>query len=158
MGLLRAIPALPFGVFAVRGNGDDFLRRLAVHLREAPKYVQREAARDIAAMVQRRIDNEFVNGRDPYGARWLPPKDGHRPAMIRSGALMRSFKVRVVPGGVGLSVQITSSVPYARHLQRGTSRMEPRKTVPDGKIPGPWLEDIHRIYAAALQRWYSRVR
>lgn len=142
--------------FTVRGNGDDVLRRMALHLREAPKYVMREAAQEVRAMIERRIQNQFVTGIDPYGRRWKKPKDGHTPPMIRTGALMGGFKVRVVPGGIGVSIAVSNSKPYAKILQRGTSRMEARMTVPGATLPDAWKADIGRISMDALQRWWAR--
>lgn len=109
-------------------------------------------------MVERRIENQFISGRDPYGNRWKPPKDGHRPSMIRTGNLMKNYKVRIVPGGIGLSIQISNTMPYAKVLQKGTANMEPRMTVPGAKMPEAWRADVGRISLEALQRWWARGR
>jgi len=132
------------------------LGRLVVRLREAPKRVQAEAARGIAAEVTRLIDEGFDGRSDPYGKPWEPPKDGGTP-MERTGRLRRGFRVRVVPGGVGLSVEVTNEAEYARWLQRGTERMEARKMFPDGKLPKEWRDAFEKVYRDAIAKWYARM-
>ena len=133
------------------------LKRMALALREAPRYVQQEAANEIARGILRLIDQGFISGADPYGAAWKPPKDGHTPPMIRSGRLRRGYDVKVVrTGSVGYSVQITNSAPYAGYLQKGTGRMAPRQHVPGSTLPTPYRELMKSAYDAAIARWWAK--
>lgn len=142
-----------------RGGGDP-LRQLQLHLSGMPKYVQERASKAARAMVERRIDNQFINGFDPYGNRWPNPKDGHRPSMIRTGDLRRGYRVRVVKtgSGAGFSVRIENAMDYAKYLQKGTARMAPRKTVPDKAMPWAWKADFDKIAAEALRAWHDSLR
>lgn len=139
---------------------DDFdakLRQFQLAVQAMPRYVREHTARLVRARVERRIDNQFINGRDPYGARWPQPKDGHRPAMIRSGALRSGYRIQVVESGSGLSLRVSNTQHYAMYLQRGTPRMTPRKQVPDGALPEPWRDDFHRAYEEGFGWWYARL-
>lgn len=133
------------------------LRQLAINLRQAPKRIQMAAAREIQAEVAKQIDQGFQTKSDPYGSKWLPPKDGN-PTMERTGALRRGFVVRVVSNGVGLSLEITNREDYAKWLQAGTSKMVPRKMVPDRAIPAEWKEIFTRAYDKAIEAWYATVK
>lgn len=115
------------------------------------------AAREIQAEVAKQIDQGFQTKSDPYGSKWLPPKDGN-PTMERTGALRRGFVVRVVSNGVGLSLEITNREDYAKWLQAGTSKMVPRKMVPDRAIPAEWKEIFTRAYDKAIEAWYATVK
>ena len=91
--------------FKLKQPSGQPLRRMATMLREAPRYVQQEAANEIARGILKLIDQGFVSGADSYGTAWRPPKDGHIPPMIRSGKLRRSYNVKVVrTGSVGYSI------------------------------------------------------
>lgn len=142
--------------FRLREAPGDPLRQMALHLREAPKYVQRQAGAAIAAGIQELIDRGFSSGTDPYGAKWPLPKDGHRPPMIRRGVLRASYTVKVVPGGIGYSIQILSSAPHAKYLQKGTSRMAARMQVPGARLPPAYQDLFKRCYDTSIGDWWSR--
>lgn len=142
---------------ALRAQRTSALRQLAINLRQAPKRIQMAAAKEIQAEVARQIDQGFQTKTDPYGSKWQPPKDGG-PTMERTGALRRGFVVRVVSNGVGLSLEITNREDYARWLQAGTSKMVPRKMVPDRAMPSAWKEIFTRAYDRAIAAWYATVK
>lgn len=136
------------------------LRRLALRLREAPKRIQRAAAGEIRQETLKLIDEGFSAHADPYGNAWPPPKDGHMPPMERTGDLRRGFRCRVVPGGAGLSLEITNAEDYARWLQRGTENMLARLTVPPAgrPLPATWRQRYEAAYQRAIAAWYASVR
>ena len=133
------------------------LKRLALRLREAPKRIQRIAAKNVAAAVEELIDEGFRQRKDPYGKRWTPPKDGGTP-MERTGRLRSGFRVRVVPGGAGFSVEITNKAEYAQWLQRGAVGLEARMMVPGARMSATWKRRIDDVYAAAIEEWYRGMR
>lgn len=133
------------------------LRRMATMLREAPRYVQMEAATAIAAGVLRLIDGGYVAGTDPYGKAWKPPKDGHTPPMIRSGKLRGGYTVRIVKtGNVGYSIEINNTMHYSEFLQKGTSRMEARLHAPGAALPPVYKALFKQCYDEAIARWWAR--
>lgn len=135
------------------------LRQLALRLREAPKRIQALAAKRLRAVALDLIDEGFQSKTDPYGAAWRKPKDGG-PTMERTGKLRRGFRVEVVASssGVGLSLRITNQQDYSRWLPSGTSRMLPRRLVPDARAADRWRRRFDEVYAAALEEWYRSVR
>ena len=143
--------------FKLKQPSGQPLRRMATMLREAPRYVQQEAANEIARGILKLIDQGFVSGADPYGTAWRPPKDGHIPPMIRSGKLRRSYNVKVVrTGSVGYSIEITNSTAYAGFLQKGTSRMAARPQVPGAALPTVYRNLFKECYDAAIARWWAK--
>lgn len=137
-------------------GGGDPLRRLALHVRQAPKYVQTAIMRDCVKVVEKRIAQEFSTGRGPDGERWPDPKDGHRPSMIRTGKLRSGYNVSAVPrGSAGAEITVRNAQGYAVYLQRGTSRMEPRRTVPGPVLPAAWARDFQDAIDASILRWQT---
>lgn len=139
-------------------SGVAYLRRLALSIRGCPQNVRADAARRAKARIHARIRLQFTQGRDPEGRRWKLPKDGHRPAMVRTGALERGYVVTVVTVGTGLSLQFANQEHYAWWLQKGTVRMKPRKQVPDDALPDEWAEDLYVSYQEAYDAWYARLK
>ena len=149
---------VPFGVgFKLKEPSGQPLRRMATMLREAPRYVQQEAAEAISQGILKLIDQGFASGSDPMGNAWRPPKDGHSPTMIRSGKLRRGYSVRVVrTGSVGYSIEIINSTAYATFLQKGTSKMAPRPQVPGAALPPLYRDLFKRCYDDAIARWWAK--
>lgn len=133
------------------------LAQFALRLREAPKKIQQKAATEIKAGVTKLIADEFATKTDPYGKAWRPPQDGGE-TMVRSGKARRGFRVEVVPGGVGLSLRISNAQDYVKWLQKGTSVMEARRTVPDGAMPERWKKVFADAYDRAIAAWYATVK
>lgn len=142
---------------AITAKPTTALKRLALRLREAPKRIQRIAASNIAAAVEELIDEGFQTRTDPYGAKWARPKGGGTP-MERTGRLRRGFRVKVVPGGVGFSIEVTNKADYAQFLQKGTGAVEARKMVPDRAMAARWKRRIDDVYEAAIEEWYRTMR
>lgn len=122
----------------------------------ADRYVD-EVGREAEKFVKGKIDDGFAERRDPYGKKWPLPKDGHRPAMERTGDLRRGYSVRLQRGGEGkFSVAVSNDQEYSAYLQRGTPHMAPRKQVPDRGLPASWergLGDIaRRVYDRLLRK------
>ncbi len=143
--------------FILKRPPGEPLKRIATTLREAPRYVQQEAAEAIARGITMLIDKGFIDGSDPYGKAWRPPKDGHTPPMIRTGKLRASYTVRVVKtGSVGYSVEISNAQRYSGFLQKGTSRMEARMHVPGAALPPVYKALFKQCYDDAIARWWTR--
>lgn len=143
----------------VNGNPAAHLRRIALHIRGCPKYVRQDAARRAKARLLARLSLQFRFGEDPTGKRWPLPKDGHRPAMKRTGRLERGYLIQIVATAGGLSLAFSNRMDYSLHLQRGTARMEARKQVPDAAtgMPDEWDEDLLVSYQEATDAWYAKL-
>lgn len=141
---------------ALKTKSTSSLRQFAVNLKQAPRRIQQDAAKQIQRELTKTIDKEFETKTDPYGKAWKPPKDGGE-TMQKSGRLRRGFVVEVVPGGVGLSVRVTNEAEYAKWLQKGTEKMEARRMIPDGTLPEAWKRIFDDAYATAIAKWYASV-
>lgn len=139
-------------------GGVAYLRRLALAIRGCPQKVRADAARRAKTRLLARIALQFTAGRGPDGRPWKPPADGHRPAMVRTGALRDGYRVTVVAVGTGLSLQFANRQHYAWWLQKGTPRMKARKQVPDDGLPDEWAEDLHVSYQEAYDAWWAGAR
>lgn len=102
----------------------------------------RAIARDIAGELQAKVDDQFRRGVDPYGSRWVPPKDGGKSG-VRSGKLRGSVTVRAYGPRILLSA---SGVTYAGFFNYGTSKMAARPIFPERSIglPPSWKAIIEK--------------
>ena len=112
--------------------------------------VGRAIARDIAGELQAKVADQFARGRDPYGSRWDPPKDGGRPG-VRTGKLQGAVQVRAYGPRILLSA---SGVTYAGFFSRGTSKMAARPIFPEASIglPPAWREVIEKAVKRHVKR------
>ena len=83
------------------------------------------------------LDREFRQGVDITGKPFMPPKDGHRPPMERSGALRRSITVSAQASLRRWVVRLRSDTEYDHFLRDGTSRMQARRFIPRPGDPVP---------------------
>lgn len=61
---------------------------------------------------------EFADGKNPWGRAWAKPKDADNRPMVRTGALSRSLTVLTN----GDKITVKANVPYAGWLQRGSRK------------------------------------
>ena len=102
---------------------------------------------DLAEATITLLLREFATGRDPSGKPWPPPKRGDNLPMIRTGKLMTGFSYK--PGPDGFEIQNTQE--YSGYLQDGTSRMAPRKMLPDdGEWPPLWRLEYEQVVEKKL--------
>jgi hypothetical protein len=96
----------------------------------------------------------FGRESDPYGKPWAPKKrpDGRRTLRGKTNRLVKWRKTFVNQHGYG----IASAAPYARHHQRGTSRMVARKMVPDARIPRRWSSAFSAVFHKRVNRALRR--
>jgi len=97
---------------------------------EARKKLVERAGKVIGSQQKR----QFRTGVGPDGSSWPKAKDAlaARP-MFRHGTLLGSAYQRVLAAGV----QFGFSARHAAPLQKGTSRRQPRKLLPEGDRLGP---------------------
>jgi len=136
-------------------DDDQFLEKLARKLEEAPDWVHERAARELEDALAKVIDDQFADALDPNGVPYIPPKDGGTP-MQRSGALRASVTVQAQSRPDGVEVTVDPGVPYATYLQRGTSRMAPRRIVPGSTTAGAvkWRLAGAEAYRRAVNAWF----
>lgn len=110
----------------------------------------RAIAREVAGELQAKVADQFARGRDPYGSRWDPPKDGGKPG-VRSGRLQGAVQVRAYGPRILLSA---SGVTYAGFFSRGTSKMAARPIFPEASIglPPAWKEIIEKAVRRHVKR------
>jgi hypothetical protein len=100
------------------------------------------------------IDKQFATGTNIYNRKWLLPKDGHRPPMIRTGRLRRGFMYRILRVTRGWELRITNKMYYSSFLQFGTYRMQPRVHLPkQGKLPIAFRRVLNEAQRVALIKW-----
>lgn len=137
-------------------TGDGFLRRLAQRLREAPAAVHRDAEVRVKRAVEGLLEEQFQTATDPHGRPYKPPKDGHSPPMTRSGRLRRGLVVRVSSTPDGLRIAVDADVEYAKYLQRGTYKMDPRLIVPGAAVLARrWRDRILAAHAESVAAHYQ---
>lgn len=144
---------LSVNTFTFNG-GDQFLRRAAQQLREAPQRVRADVCREVERDIKAQLDSQFREGRDPFGRAYPPPKDGRNPPMVRSGALWRGLIVRATADGDAVRIEVISDQEYAGYLQKGTRKMVPRLITPGNSLIAPaWRDAYTRAAKRALDRW-----
>lgn len=142
-------------------DNSDKLRQLATSMRDMPRVLRREVAERTSVGWADLVDRQFARASGPGGARWRPPKDGHRPPMQRTQRLRHGFTFRLVQTARGISCRIGNDRDYARWLQEGTPNMRRRQMVPDAgkRLPRDWAAVAERAYADSARRyWESRKR
>lgn len=92
----------------------------------------------------------FAKSADPYGSSWAARKSGGGSRiLVRTGAMRNSFNVR---RGDRTGFGVAASVGYATFHQRGTSRMVPRKMVPNqGDIPPTWRARFDEVAEEVIE-------
>jgi hypothetical protein len=135
-------------------SNDQFLRRLAQRLREAPDRIHRDMERRVRETAEELLEEQFASGRNPYGQPYPPPKDGHLPPMVRTGRLRRGLRVVVSSSADGISLSVQSEAPYAQYLQSGTRRMAPRRIVPGTTVLAErWRQRLQAACTESVRAW-----
>lgn len=111
--------------------------------------VPSRVASSSATAIRGRLEEQFTEGKDPYGRPWAPLK----PATVKAGRhnppltdtrKMRDHDLDVRPmGGAGIAITFNPNAPALFH-QKGTPTMEARPILPTGTMPASWnraLED-----------------
>ena len=131
-------------------RGND-LQRMRSRCATAERRVVTACGRAMVNTLGKMVDRGFTAGRDVNGARFVPPKDGHRPPMVRSGRLRQAIHVSGQASLDGWRVRISEDTDYGQFLRDGTSKMAARQFVPrpGQPLPAPW--------DAAIQRDISRI-
>jgi hypothetical protein len=137
------------------GLSGDF-RKLALlkanlaNLARVPSQAAREASTEINQLIQQ----EFDDGRDPYGKAWAPLRPatlatGRTPPPLTKSGKMRSGTLAKPLQGIGIGL----SLPFPGYFhQRGTRRMRARPVLPYGGMPRAWSNAIRNATARALAR------
>lgn len=131
-------------------RGTD-IQRLRSRCVTAERRVMQGCVRALVPVLAAEIDREFRQGVDVEGKPFLPPKDGHLPPMVRSGALRRSIAVSARASFSRWVVRLSSSTDYDQFLRDGTGKMQARRFIPRPGDPVPPAMD------ALIQRTVQRV-
>lgn len=105
--------------------------------------IPRKIAEDVAPEINRLIQKQFDEGKDPYGRAWAPLKKstldmGRRPPPLTDTRKMRDgTKVYVLRANYA-GLRIVVGEPYGYFHQVGTKNMKARKILPDAGIPADW--------------------
>ena len=98
--------------------------------------------------IQRELDKEFLEGRDPYGEPWAPlapatvARGRHPPPLWHRGHLHRATRAELLAGarpGLWLTIK---SAQYGYFHQVGTRHMPKREILPTRGIPGRWYRGV----------------
>jgi len=138
-------------VASLKATGAGFADLAAKFDRLADRY-PRLAAEKGAAAAQKCIDREYANEAGPDGTKWKQKKRPNgKPQGQASGETMASAKA--IPGpnaDILLSVEGAAS-----YLQNGTSRMDARQILPEGKLDPEWAEPIDDAAHDAIHEAYE---
>jgi hypothetical protein len=118
------------------------LARALRALADVPSRMSREGA----AAITSRMQSQFSQGADPYGATWKALATGEAAHLIRSGAMSAATKATPMAGG-GLTLDAPSP---ANFHQAGTSRMPARPVLPAKGLPATWRADLQAIYSRII--------
>jgi hypothetical protein len=133
------------GDYAKLGRLQGNLSRLA----KVPSQVATDASKRIAAL----IEEEFEQGKDPYGRNWAPLKPatlrkGRRPPPLTDTHTMRdSVRVAPLPGS---GIAITIDDPANIH-QTGSRDMVARPILPRAGFPASWSGAIRDATQARIK-------
>jgi len=134
-------------------RGTD-IQRLRSRCITAERRVMQGCARALVPVLSAELDREFRQGVDVMGKPFEPPKDGHRPPMVRSGTLRRSITVSARASLRGWVVRLRSDTDYDHFLRDGTSRMQARRFIPRPSDPVPPAMDA--LIVRTMQRVVER--
>lgn len=118
------------------GRLEELLRKLS----EVPRHV----AEDVAPEINRLVQAQFEDGKDPYGKPWAPLKKstlkkGRRPPPLTDTRQLRN-NTRVYP--YRNSIRVVVGMPYGYFHQVGTRNMAARRILPQAGMPKAWNEAL----------------
>jgi len=105
--------------------------------------IPRKIAEDVAPEINRLIQKQFSEGKDPYGRAWAPLKastlkTGRKPPPLTDTRKMRDgTKVYVIRANYA-GLRIVVGEPYGYFHQVGTKNMKARPILPQYGIPAAW--------------------
>ena len=145
-------------------TGIDKLGKLADvigKLRDVPRLAAVKAQTPILRAVQ----EEFVEGQDPYGRPWATLKPETLaihppPPLSRSLALAVDTDVTLLDGlKNGLAVTLGRAYGYFHQIgfRHGRSTVPPRRPLPQFGMPRAWREIIERATKAAIDEIRSKL-
>lgn len=131
------------------------LRAYAKRLRKVEEGAwKRGTFSQFASDVEAELDEQFEQGRDPYGSAWSPRKTGGTwPLLNRTGRLRSNrFVQRVAGSDTVTRLLMIFRQPYAGFLHRGTRYMAARKIVPERVLPDAWRAKLQSAFNRELER------
>jgi len=113
---------------------------------EATQKVTRETIKAAVPEIERLIQQQFDEGKDPYGKPWAPLKPstlrrGRRPPPLTDTRAMRDgIKVRGIEDGISIDVPAS----YASFHQEGAPKVNlaARPMLPEHGLPESWEQAI----------------
>ncbi len=123
-------------------SGFGKLRENLEKLAKIPDLVTNAAATEIKALVQ----DEFNQGRDPYGRQWAPLKRGGASYLYSSGATRGSFDLKIS----GTDIELFVDWRIIFHAA-GTEHMPARPLFSVGVMPPSWSNAIERAFSNAME-------
>ena len=102
------------------------------------------------------IGEGFDSETDPYGEKWALKKvdDGRK---VLHGETTRLRNGWHIEGSSDTGFEVAPSVDYAAYHQTGTSKMVPRKMVPDTArgLPKEWADEFRAVALAKLSKHFG---
>lgn len=124
------------------------LAQTLARLDQVPRMVSVYAA----PMIEREIQKEFAQGRDPHGRKWKRLATGKPSHLTETGKLRSNTRVRPMPGNrAGLRIMFGSRAGIAGLHQTGTANMPARRILPDKGMPASWKTALERAHRRAMQ-------
>ncbi len=129
----------------------DFAAKMTrwAELLESSKLIVSTMSKVAAEVSLTLIGEGFENETDPYGEKWASKKtpDGRK---VLHGETTRLRNGWHVTGSDASGFEVAPSVDYAGYHQSGTSKMVPRKMVPDASrgLPKEWADEFKAIAMA----------
>jgi phage gpG-like protein len=123
---------------------------LALNLRKLIT-VPSQASKLVSLEIRDLIEEQFNQGKDPYGNKWKPLKRKGQPPshLTEDTPLRRSVEVKPA-SGAGLTITVTES--YATFHQIGTKHMVARPILPNNTtLPAAWTAAIKASIEIAIE-------
>lgn len=130
------------------------VKQFTLAMRDLVK-IPAKASPGFAERVRERLDEQFMNGTDPYGRAWasLKPatlkKGRHPPPLTDSGHGSRNITALPMRGA---GVKLVSKVPYMQRHQEGYKHTEARPFFPVRVLPKLWGKDLDEEIQKTLNK------
>lgn len=127
----------------------DIQRRMIQFARAKDK-----AVAVVAVKLEELARESYRKQETPEGDKWAPAKDGHRPLLVKTGAMYRGTKGRVRGDTASVSGEDPKSEWHLKSYRRRGKLVRPaRRWLPrTTRLPKKWRDAVDRVWAMMADR------